>query len=128
MDIHALNLGKLFQMEQDKLPDEIETERLRLEKVKIDITNVLYNIYLKATKEVKIGRISILFDGEIWYQTFPEYQRNGYMTEAMKKILELNKERHYHLSIEKKNKASQKFAKKLGFQKVDKVKNGYIYR
>ena len=127
MDINIVKLAECFLMDKNKYPDNIETERLLLEKSdKTDCTTVLYSVYL-SKEEQKIGEIVLIYDGEIWCRLNEEYRKKGYGTEALEKILSISSKNHY-LSIEDNNKASRKLAKKLGFKKTKRIQNSHIYR
>lgn len=128
MDINVIKLAEYFSIDKNKYPDNIETERLLLEKSKeTDCTTVLYSVCLNVEKKQKIGEIVLIFDGEIWYKINEQYRNQGYITEALTKVLETSHKNHY-LSIENKNKASKKVAKKLGFKKTKRIGNSCIYR
>lgn len=128
MDINVIKLAECFSIDKNKYPDNIETERLLLEKSnKTDCTTVLYSVCLNVEEKEKIGEIVLIFDGEIWYKINEKYRNQGYVTEALTRILEISDKRHY-LSIEDENKASKKVAKKLGFSKTKRIGNLCIYR
>ena len=128
MDINIIKLAECFSIDKNKYPDNIKTERLLLDKSKeTDCTTVLYSVCLNVEEKEKIGEIVLIFDGEIWYKINEKYRNQGYVTEALTRILEISDKRHY-LSIEDENKASKKVAKKLGFSKTKRIGNLYIYR
>ena len=128
MDINVIKLAECFSIDKNKYPDNIETERLLLDKSKeTNCTTVLYSVCLNVEEKEKIGEIVLIFDGEIWYKINEKYRNQGYVTEALTRILEISDKRHY-LSIEDENKASKKVAKKLGFSKTKRIGNLCIYR
>lgn len=84
----------------------ISTDRLILKKdSKTDCVSDVYNIFLKESDK-HIGKIILIFDGEIWYKiNDDEFKNKGYMTEALKGISCCFYEDVY-CSIDKKNRAS----------------------
>lgn len=129
MDINIIKLAEYFSMNKDKYPDKIKTKRLLLEKSdETDCATVLYSVCLNLEEtQEKIGEVVLIFDGEIWYKMNETYRNKGYATEALTEILKLSTKKHY-LSIENKNEASKKVAKKLGFKKTKRIGNSHIYR
>lgn len=125
--MNFLDWTKTINIESDKYPESIETNRLLIKKEDPDVIAIFYSIYLKNTKK-KIGSITFLHDGEIWYKIEKSYQRRGYMTEAISKTLDCIDIENLYLSIRKDNNPSISFADKIGFKKVKSVDNKYIYK
>ena len=116
---HELNVlcdffGTVYEKQKAYL-DLIYTERLILRKEPTpDFVSTVYSILLKETQE-KIGEVTLIYDGEIWYKVNEPFRNNGYVTEAVSKLIEISKETNFYLSINLTNRASKKVAKKLGF-------------
>ena len=123
MDLNVnLNLDDLreFLEEMSKIqracPNTINTKRLvLLKKETPDCISTKYSILLKETEQ-EIGNVILINDGEIWYKVYKPFQRNGYATEAVARVIdEVKTDIEFYLSINSKNKVSRKVAKKLGF-------------
>lgn len=131
MDLNFnLNLDEFrdFFREMNKIqkacPNTINTERLLLLRRKTsDNISTKYSILLRETEQ-EIGNVILIYDGEIWYKVYEPFQRNGYATEAVKKVMEVVKaDVEFYLSIDSKNKASRKVVKKYAKEKyVVKIK------
>lgn len=108
---------------QKACPSSISTERLILRKEQTpDCVSTEYSILLRET-EREIGKVVLIYDGEIWYKVYEPFRRNGYATEAMARVIEVvNTDIPFYLSIDSKNKASRKVAKKLGFVCKEKMR------
>jgi len=74
------------------------------------------NYIIKNRIGNKLGYVHIMTNGEIGYFIDSMYQRRGYGTQAVKKLMELNPRKKYFASINLKNKASLKVIEKLGFK------------
>jgi len=109
------NLFNSLHEQQKAYVDTIHTERLILRKEPTpDFVSTVYAILLKESQE-KIGEVTLIYDGEIWYKINQPFRRKGYATEAVSKLIEISKQSYFYLSIDFMNKASKKVAKKLGF-------------
>ena len=119
IDIDLKELQDFFR-EMNKIqkacPKSINTERLILQREKTpDGVSTVYSIILKQTEQ-KIGNVTLIQDGEIWYKVYEPFRKNGYATEAVAKVMEVVvTDIDFYLSIRPNNKASRKVAKKLGF-------------
>lgn len=119
IDVNLEELQDFFK-EMNKIqkacPESICTERLILQKGKTpDNVSTVYSIILKQTNQ-RIGNVTLIQDGEIWYKVYEPFRRKGYATEAVAKVMEVVvTDIDFFLSIDPKNKASRKVAKKLGF-------------
>lgn len=108
---------------QKACPNSISTERLILRREEIlDCVSTEYSILLRETEQ-EIGKVVLIHDGEIWYKVYEPFRRNGYATEAVARVMEVvNTDIPFYLSIDSKNKASRKVAKKLGFSCKEKMR------
>lgn len=96
-------------------PDEIETNRLTLERHdSFRQFSSDFFIFLKES-HAEIGKVTILSDGEICYEIYERFHNNGYATEAVAKLIEISNRNFFYLLIKPHNYASAKVARKLGF-------------
>ena len=119
--------GSSFKI-QAAYPKIIETKRLIPEKQpSSDLISVEFFILLKDTRE-KIGTVVMVYDGEIWYKVDKPFNKKGYATEAVSKLIDISEGNSFYLSIKSTNTPSIKVAKKLGFrfQKIINV-NSLIF-
>ncbi len=126
LNLNANALQGLFgEMEkiQKACPNSISTERLILRREEIlDCVSTQYSILLRETEQ-EIGNVVLIYDGEIWYKVYEPFRRNGYATEAVARVMEVvNTDIPFYLSIDSKNKASRKVAKKLGFSCKERMR------
>lgn len=111
----------------ENLEKTYTTERLILQReITPDAVSNEYSILLKESNQ-KIGTVLLIFDGEIWYKVYESFQKNGYATEAVSKLIDASKQTEFYLSIEWTNRASRKVAKKLGFKFKNRIGNSLIY-
>ena len=123
------NLDHIFHVNESQFPQMIETDRLILQKVSGPDKCSFYYFLNKKDNLEKIGEIVLIFDGEIYYKINDKFKNQGYMTEAMQMLLSISKAEHF-LSIDRSNHASKKVAKKIGYQKIHKIKgtSSYLYQ
>ncbi len=109
---------------QKACPESIPTERLILQRRKTpDNISTKYAMLLKETKQ-EIGNVILVYDGEIWYKVYEPFRKRGYATEAVARVMEVVKtDIDFFLSIESKNTASRKVAKKLDFVCKRKIRD-----
>lgn len=119
---------EIAEKQEKYYKNEFETDRLILRKMDCDdIYAVIYNIFLKETGKC-IGEIILLYDSEVRYGLFDDIdKRKGYMTEAMKKILEITYENKLEAYIKPKNKASIATIKKLGFEYIETMGEDLVF-
>lgn len=108
------SLKRLYEI-QEAYPDFVDTERLILKKqLDFQLTLIVFFVVLKETNE-KIGEITMVYDGEIWYEIDESFRNQGYVTEAVAKLIDVSQRKYFYLSIIHLNLASIKVARKLGF-------------
>lgn len=108
------SLKRLYEI-QESYPDFVDTERLILKKqLDFQLTLIVFFVVLKETNE-KIGEITMVYDGEIWYEIDESFRNQGYVTEAVAKLIDVSQRKYFYLSIIHLNLASIKVARKLGF-------------
>ena len=100
---------------QMSYPDEFTTDRLSIKKKLTFGCTVFYTIFLKSS-EIAIGSVQMFDGGEIWYQISSDFRNQGYVTEAISKIISTSTAPSFYLSICSTNLASLRVAEKLGFQ------------
>lgn len=118
----SLPLGDAFRIDFSKMatiqksyPNEILTDRLCIKKSLTADLAVYYSLYLQGTSEA-IGSVDMYSDGEIWYQISSGFRNQGYVTEAVSKIISISTAPSFYLSICSTNSASLRVAEKLGFK------------
>ena len=99
--------------------DRIETDRLILIKSnKTDFASIYYKILLKDT-EKKIGEITILCNGKIYYRIPRAYQNQFYIKEILLKFKDIIKRKELSIEIGKTNLLDQQMVNELGFVTAD---------
>lgn len=121
--LNSLSLGDAFRIDfsamvdiQKSYPDEISTKRLYLKKKFTGDIAVIYLVYLMEDHNNSIGSVDMYSDGEIWYQISSGFRNQGYVTEAVSKIISISTAPSFYLSICSTNSASLRVAEKLGFK------------
>lgn len=93
------------------------TKRLKLEK--IDNSDGLYVIFKLFEKRLgkRIGEVIFICDGEIWGSIEEKVRGQGYIEEALFKLIKVSRRNEFYSSIKEDNISGQRVAEKLGFVK-----------
>lgn len=108
--------------------EAIKTDRLYLEKIdNPDFASVVYSIRL-CEDNTRVGQISLLCNGTIYYKIYTNYQGNGYVREAIRKLIEITLLNELTLEVKDDNQLGIIVATDLGFKQVDQNDNMLIFR
>ena len=93
------------------------TKRLKLEK--IDNSDGIYVIFKLFERKLgkKIGEVIFMCDGEIFGSIEEKVRGQGYIEEAIFKLIKVSRRNEFYSSIKENNISAQRVAEKLGFVK-----------
>lgn len=108
--------------------DAMKTSRLYLEKIdNPDFASVVYSIRL-CEDNTRVGQITLLCNGTIYYKIYVNYQGNGYAREAIRKLIEITLLNELTLEVKDDNQLGIVVANDLGFKQVEQNDNTLVFK